>query len=175
MAIYATFNAFFYQFESAIDKNPDLTSVEKFNYLKSYLTSAAANSIKGFSLTNDNYIAALNTIKERFGKKHLVINSHLNKLLSLTPIRKTNDLTGLRNLVDLVKTEIRNLESLDLKIENYSALLAPTLIKLLPRELILKINRQFGCKDNLTVANTLNYLEKEIISSKQTSTLVSFN
>ena len=79
------FRIFLGQFESRIHKNPDLSTIDKFNYLKSYLTSNAAAEIKGLSLTKDNYLTVMKTRKDCFGNKKLVINSQLNKLLVLIP------------------------------------------------------------------------------------------
>ena len=56
-------------FEATIHKNPSLLPIEKFNYLKSLLENEASKSIAGLELTNANYEAAINLLKERYGNK----------------------------------------------------------------------------------------------------------
>lgn len=58
----ANYRRFMDQIESAIDKNPDLSDIEKFTYLRSYLIQDAADEIRGFSLTSQNYKAIFNEL-----------------------------------------------------------------------------------------------------------------
>ena len=58
------------QHESAIHNNFQISNVDKFNYLRSYLRRTASDVIKGFSLTNNNYQSATDTLKDCFGKKN---------------------------------------------------------------------------------------------------------
>lgn len=48
----------------AIHKNTELSKAEKFNYLKSYLSGAAANVIAGLALTDANFDSAETTQSE---------------------------------------------------------------------------------------------------------------
>lgn len=81
---------FWDSFESAIHKNPSLTDVDKFNYLKSFLESSAAEAIAGFTLTSANYAEAVATL---FGNTQLIVNKHMEDLAcplsSLTTMCKT--------------------------------------------------------------------------------------
>ncbi len=46
---------FWGQFETAVHPNPNLTTTDKFSYLRSYLTGAAANVIAGLPFTEASY------------------------------------------------------------------------------------------------------------------------
>ncbi len=46
---------------------PPLTPIDKFNYLKSLMDGAAAESIAELSLSNANYEEAIVILKSRFG------------------------------------------------------------------------------------------------------------
>ncbi|GFT30954.1 DUF1758 domain-containing protein [Trichonephila clavipes] len=109
---------FLSQFENAIDKISSLSKIEKLIYLKSLIGGVAAKAISGFALTESNYDAALELLKTRFGQKNRLINAHLRSLLNITPIKNTGDTNSLRKLYDWAETEIRNLESLGIKIRN---------------------------------------------------------
>ncbi|XP_054720641.1 uncharacterized protein LOC129230265 [Uloborus diversus] len=164
---------FWDQYESAIHKNTDISNVDKFNYLRSYLKGAASNAIKGFSLTNNNYQSAIDTLKDRFGKKTIVINSHLNKLLSLNAVKRSNDVVSLRKLFDTCQTEIRNLESLGVTEDSYGTLLCPILIRLLPNDIVLEITKKYTIDDEWKVSEIMKILKAEVISREKAATLIS--
>ena len=65
--------SFWDSFNSAIHSNSSLSSVEKFNYLNSFLESTAAESIAGLTLTAKKYEEAVAILK-RFGNTQLIVN-----------------------------------------------------------------------------------------------------
>ena len=84
--------------------NPDVSNVEKFNYLSSVLEGPAASSIEGFSLTNENYEAAIKLLKDRFANPQIVVSSHMDALLKIKAVEDLNDLTSIRSLFDKIET-----------------------------------------------------------------------
>ena len=64
-------------FESAIHSKKQLHDVDKFNYLKAQLKEAASEVISGLGLTQENYNITINLLKERYGKKQIIIKAHL--------------------------------------------------------------------------------------------------
>jgi hypothetical protein len=60
--------AFWDSFEAAIDKNEELSSVDKFNYLNTLLEGAAAEAVAGLTLTSANYSEAVGVIEEALRK-----------------------------------------------------------------------------------------------------------
>lgn len=122
-------------------------------------------------MTNKNFESALTTLKERFGNTTLVINSHLNKLLNLTPVKKSTEVASLRKLLDACVTEI-NLESFGLKVENYSALLTPILIKLLPSDTMLEITKKLGTDEDFQVIKIIEYLKTDVVAREKTAALI---
>ncbi|GBO41698.1 hypothetical protein AVEN_214366-1 [Araneus ventricosus] len=98
---------FYNSFEVAIHNNESLSKIEKFTYLKSYLRGTALTAISGFSLTNENYDSSIELLKQRFGRKDLAINTHMNKLLQLEAVKSVNNLIALRKLHDSIETQER--------------------------------------------------------------------
>lgn len=121
---------FWNQFENAVDKNSSLSDVEKFSYLFSCLGGEALSCIKGFAISADNYKSAIKLIKDTFGQKDVLINAHMSKLLNMSPLKTSSNLQELRNLYFKCQTQIRSLESLDVKSENYSVMLCAIILKL---------------------------------------------
>ena len=55
-------------------------------YLKSLLRGFALSMISGFKLSNENYNAALNLLKERLDNKQPQIATHLKNLLKISAV-----------------------------------------------------------------------------------------
>jgi hypothetical protein len=137
-----SWTTFWDTFESSIHKNPNLSSIDKFNYLSSLLEGAAADSVAGLTLTNANYEEALKILKKRFGNKQLVINKHMDILLNLQAVTSIYNLKGLRTLYDTVESHIRALTSLGVQPESYGNLLCSMLLNKLLQELCVLVSRE---------------------------------
>ena len=74
------FCTFWEGFQSAVHNNPGLSSIDKFNYLKSILDGNAARAIQGLPLTEGNYEVAVKILQQRFGKKQQIISAHMEEL-----------------------------------------------------------------------------------------------
>ena len=61
--------SFLDSYEAAIHNSSELSHVQKFTYLRSYLTDPALKSVRGLTLANENYGKALTISKERCGNK----------------------------------------------------------------------------------------------------------
>ena len=59
---------FWDSFEAAVDTNPTLSPIHKFNYLKAQLQGDAARAIAGLPLTEMNYAQSVTLLKQRFGQ-----------------------------------------------------------------------------------------------------------
>ena len=77
------FRTFWDSFDSAINQNPDLSAINKFNYLKMLLDGPTASTIQGLTLSKENYEAALELIQEHYSKSQQVIATHMDKLLKI--------------------------------------------------------------------------------------------
>ncbi|GFS93208.1 integrase catalytic domain-containing protein [Trichonephila clavipes] len=89
----SSFPSFGARFKSAVHENSSLNDVDKFSYLKSVVTSDAELAIRGLTLTSENYAKAIKILENRFGRKELIVDFHMNRLLNLTPVRKSFDLS----------------------------------------------------------------------------------
>ena len=63
---------FWDSFSAAVDSNPCLTGIQKFNYLPAQLKGDASRVISGFPLSNNNYSHSVELLKERFGQESQV-------------------------------------------------------------------------------------------------------
>ena len=74
---------FWESFDSVVNQNPDISKVDKFNYLHSLLKGIAASAIQGLALSESNYDLALELLKGRFGKSQQIIPAHMDELLRI--------------------------------------------------------------------------------------------
>ena len=130
---------FWDSFRAAIHSNPNLSGVQKFNYLKAQLQGDAAKVIAGFPLSDHNYLHAVAILQERFGQTEQLIDTHMRALLELP--RPTNSLHSLRNFHDTVESHTRGLSSLGKSGETYGDLLVTVIREKLPKEVKLNIAR----------------------------------
>ena len=135
---------FFDSFEVAVHSNNKLCSIEKMNYLLSYLTGEALKTVQGLKLSEPNYSAAIEMLQERYGDKQVLISTHMNKLLNLSNSGNLNDLKYLRQLYNNIDTQVRSLTSLGVDPDSYGQMLIPVVMSKLPENLKLNITRQFG-------------------------------
>ena len=67
----------------AVHNNGAILTVEKFTYLRSLVEGSAPMAILELQLTSANNDAELETRKERFAQKQIIINSHMELLIRL--------------------------------------------------------------------------------------------
>ncbi|XP_062419395.1 uncharacterized protein LOC134132166 [Pungitius pungitius] len=158
---------FWSQYETAIHRNEVLCKTDKFTYLRSYLTGAAARTIAGLTMTDANYDAAIELLQSRFGRKDIVISAHMSKLLNLNPVKRSSDVTALRHLYDECEIQIRSLESLGVQSDTYGCLLCPVLLQLIPEDIALAYTRQPNATNEWKVPELIQFLQNEVQSRER--------
>ena len=63
------FQAFIDSFEASIDSRTDIRPTDKLNLLKSYLRGSPLTLVESFRATAENYSAAVQTLKDRYGNQ----------------------------------------------------------------------------------------------------------
>ena len=130
---------FWDSFESAIDKNESLSVVDKFAYLRSLVVELASLTIAGFSLSSANYTAAVEVLKNRYGKETATQRAPVNDLLNLPHVFNDKDTPQLRKLYDSCETHFRGLKALSINENTYSAVVVPAVLHKLPEAFRLTI------------------------------------
>ena len=132
-----------------------MTDVEKFTYLRSYLTGDALRVQPGLVLTSSNYRVALELLERRFGTKQVIINSHMERLYKLPVIRRGEDVRSIRDFHDKIETDRRSLEAIGVEPESYGSLLVPMIKDKIPNELNIHISRKFDASVDIWKINDL--------------------
>ena len=88
-----------------------MRNISKFNYLKSYLKGQALFAISGISLSEENYLEAIEIIEKRFGNKQILISWNIDQLLSISHVESLTDIKKIRHTYDKIESAVRNLKS----------------------------------------------------------------
>ena len=144
------YEEFMDSFEAVIRNNPNIEDVEKFIFLKAHLDSPASDLLEGFSTTNKEYPEALALLKETYGNKPLLSKICISKLLS---VDKHDGKNSMRAVYNQLRTNIRRLESLGVKAEDYSLFLIPICLSKLDRGM----NKKWYKRNDESIENLLKF------------------
>lgn len=114
--------SFFQIYESVIHNRTDLSKIQKFYYLKSYLKGDASQLLHSLELTDDNYDVAINLLKERYENKKMLIHNHMKNIVDLPPINKES-YVALRKCIDIIQRNVRSLKTLGESVDTWDTIL----------------------------------------------------
>lgn len=177
---YHMWPAFWEQYNTAIHNNDDLNDSSKFTYLKSLLTGNAAITIQGLTSSCSSYKDAIKLLTEQYGNNERIVDSYIQQLLTLTPVKNKNDVTSLRKLHNTTSKIIRSLETLGMSSENYGMMVKSIVLKALPFSMKTEFHKRqvtsdFGEKESVNASDAVsNVSNKEISYERQIFQLLSF-
>ena len=99
-----------------VNRNSSLEDIDKLNCLRAQLRGEAKDVIAGLEVTSTSYTVAVDLLRERYSKKHLMIDAHYSRLRDI-PIASTY-YEKLRSTFDQIERHIRSLEALGQNFEN---------------------------------------------------------
>ena len=108
-----------------------MTDVEKFTYLRSYLTGDALRLQAGLALTSSNYRVTLELLERRVGTNGYV-DSHIESLYKIPVIRSSKDESSIRDFHDKIEMNLRSLEAIGVEPESYDCLFVPMIKHKIP-------------------------------------------
>ena len=139
---------FWDSFQSTIGSDEDLNDVDKFKYLRSYLSGAAYAVIDGLSISNENYKEAVELLLSRFGSKQVIESSFMNTLRKLPAVKSLDDIKSLRLLYDKTEAVVRSLKGIRTEPGSYGTFITPLLMAKLPEELRILIARSLDSRED---------------------------
>ncbi|KAL9977060.1 hypothetical protein ACROYT_G014424 [Oculina patagonica] len=124
------------------------------------LQGSASRAIEGLPVTEENFESAVDILKKRFGKPQQLISAHMEELLKLNIC--TVDKPGqLRFLYDKISVNIRGLEALGVKSDQYGSLLIPIIMAKLPAEIRVQVARNTS-RDVWEIESLLDLIQSKI-------------
>ncbi|XP_036346383.1 uncharacterized protein LOC118755658 [Rhagoletis pomonella] len=128
-----------------VDKNPDLSDIEKFQYLRSSLSGCAATLIQSLEVTNANYKKPLQLLESRFDHKRYILQSHLQHIFDTQRIT-TPTVANLRSFVDVINANMRAMQSMATSTQIGNGLLLHLVVSKLDHETQVKWEEEVAAK-----------------------------
>lgn len=144
-------------FTSVVDKNIKLSACDKLYYLNSFLEGEALDVIKHLPLDGNNYVDALNLLKQRYDNRARLVTHHINSILDIPQITRCTS-ASLHNLLSVVKQHLGALKNLEQPTSQWDSLL----ICILQKKLDLYTVRSFYLEQDSTEMPTLDSFYKFI-------------
>jgi len=154
-----------------VHENNTLSEIDKFIYLKRFLSGQALAVVSGLSLNAVNYKEALKLLEQLQSNPQVLISAYMKSLLKLEKVKSMSDISGLRKLANDIENCVRDLRSMKVETSTYGSLLIPILKERLPDELVIHISRRFGF-DIWTLDLVLKYMNEEIQASENCVSLL---
>lgn len=129
------------QFEK-IHTDKELHTTDKFEYLRQSMAdnSKAKDVVYGFPATEANYPKAIQILKERFGKKKLLIQVYVRELFQMG-LQNMNKNFEISSISDRLVSHVRSLESLGISMEQATLLLYLMMESSLPVDILVAWQR----------------------------------
>lgn len=167
---YEDWNSFIDLFTALIDKNLQLSKVQKFVYLKTSLEKEPLTLINNLQLTEANYDIALNLLKKRYDNNLIIINSHLKGLFDMSQMTK-GDSFQMRAFLTNVKQHLDSLKALNTDVQHWDLIL----VYLFSKKLDFQTQRAYELEKDLsslpTVKDFLSFLERRCVAFENISPL----
>ena len=86
---------FWDQFNSSIHSSEDISDINRFNYLQSFICDEAREMISRLAPTSSNYKSAVNILQKLYGNTQVLTSSFMNKFVTLARVKNDKDIKGL--------------------------------------------------------------------------------
>ena len=118
-------------YSNAVHNNHKLNNIDKIKYLKESINCNAASAISGLSMTSQNYVKAIEMLKERLGRKQFLINPHMESLPKFSA--PAADVRQLQKISRQLRLQHSCLRNMGVQTDSNGSLLIPMLLKKLRR------------------------------------------
>ncbi|XP_055910832.1 uncharacterized protein LOC129945200 [Eupeodes corollae] len=157
-------------FTGSVDQKENLTAVQKFYYLKSFLRDRALDLIKHIPLSEANYFEAWERLEHRYDRVQLIVQSFIETYLSL-PNAIGGNVKVLRQISDTADEVIRGLNAVNSNGRD------PWLIHLLLTKLDVDTKQSWaekiGTRDDASIDEFLTFLETRCTALESCQTVAS--
>lgn len=105
-------------FDSLINKNDNLTDIQRFHYLRVSIKNEPAQLISTLEFSANNYKLAWDLLVKRFNNDKMLIQNHIKNIFNIEPINKEGS-KCIRTLLNDLNKNMRALEQIGLPIKEW--------------------------------------------------------
>lgn len=119
--------SFYDVFKALVHHDESLSAAQKFYYLRSCLSDQALDLVKSIPVSDGNYEAVLQRLKQRYDNKSLIIQSHIRSILDSPRIEEASA-SSLQELHSHVCAHVAALRAIEQPVEHWDAWLVTIVI-----------------------------------------------
>ncbi|XP_055633242.1 uncharacterized protein LOC129773628 [Toxorhynchites rutilus septentrionalis] len=146
-------------FLSMIHSSTEISSVQKFHYVRAALKGEAANLIHSITITAANYSVAWDTLIKRYSNKSLLRKKHIRALLKYPKI-PNGSLEALHRIFDDFQRHTKVLQQLGEPVEQFSSILIELLVDKLDDASHSAWEESIASDENPTYEKMVEFLQK---------------
>jgi len=140
-----TWARFWEQFESSIDQDPTLSTINKHVFLRGYLEGEPKMLVDGIAVTASAYENTKKILRDPYGDNDRIIQAHLDYLEEVTPIRSASA-EALNTTYIECNRRIQALRAMGEDVKAYGKVLVPKILRAFPddicRRWIIQVKRE---------------------------------
>ncbi|XP_058839523.1 uncharacterized protein LOC131695003 [Topomyia yanbarensis] len=145
-------------FKSLIHDNGDLSTIDKFNYLRASLKDEALLQINQVQVTAATYNIAWTILEAKYENHKLIAQEHL-KALFMVPAMKSESFEALNAILMTFKINLQQLEKLGERTDNWSTILAFMMSQKLDNDTLRHWETHHSSKDIPKYSALVEFLE----------------
>jgi hypothetical protein len=147
-------------FKSIIeDENNMLNNCQRFQYLRSCLSSEALRAVESLTVSSENYNVAWDILKKRFCNKRLIVHDHIIAITKAPQVIKASH-SSLRCFLDTLNSNVAALRQLEVPIDTWHALLVVIIVDKLDDNLAREWHATLT-DEVPTYGQTIEFLERK--------------
>lgn len=157
------FSSFIDIYNALVHNNIELSNIEKFTHLHSYLEGPPKALIQCTPMTGNNYLVAYNALVDRYLNPRLAATAYWNEIENSPRLTSENPQL-LRKLLDIFSENIAALKNMNYPTEHWDFILVNKLLKRLDPETISRFEIAHGSNDFPTYKELTEFLSKQCIA-----------
>ncbi|XP_015119455.1 uncharacterized protein LOC107042784 [Diachasma alloeum] len=149
-------------FISTIHNHEGLTDAQCLDYLKRTCIGEAAETIKAFQATDENYSVAWTLLEKTYDIEYVLVLRHCDILME-TPSMKKNSSEEINKLLNHIQTQILAMKALGKNVARWNTLLVHLILRKIDKETAKEWNRKMQGNKLPDYEDLLTFLREEAI------------
>lgn len=146
-------------YNASVHNNAKLSNAVKFQYLKGCLSGIALDTVKALTISDSNYLIALETLQAKFERKREIYYNYIDKILNSSfPSKVSSD--NINQFVTNIEETLKQIENLGLSTKNWDGLLIRMFMSKISNNLIQKWQFSLNRQEIPDLKHLFNFLSK---------------